>query len=126
VGSIKNNYMCSKQEIKEALEENNKIRDEKWEYRFKVLQEHFKDTAPNKTDINNITQNCAVRGVEIKNTMEKLDSIEKKLDKVLEEKADKTSVETLRKFVTRVLWTSVTSLVGFLIAVIWYLIEKVK
>jgi len=74
---------------------------------------------------NKIHITCATRGEQIKQMEEKLDKIDKKLDVVLENKADKSEVNRLENFITKVMWTAITSLIGFLITVIWFLISQI-
>ncbi len=51
------------------------------------------------------------------------DETMQKLQDISDEKADKSSFDKLECFVSKVMWISVTSLFGFFISIIWFLIN---
>lgn len=167
--------MCTKEEMAQAFEKNNNVRDsnlerklnEQMEKIFIHIQKQLKDLPTHQTspktieELNYIKQTCSSRGTELalmnqllKEVCLKQDKQEEKLDKIREEnrvdrnemneerkrqhaetmekletiseiKADKSSLDKLEGFVSKVLWLSVTAVLGFFSTAIWFLIDLV-
>jgi len=120
--------MCTREEVKQLLEENNIVRnanlqkklDEQTEKFFahtsKLLQ-HQQSSPNTAKELTSIKQNCFTRGVELKSMNERLDEIVEKQEKQ-DEKLDQilSSLET--KFVSKVEFWPVRALVYGMVAII--------
>ena len=126
------------------------LKEQVFEHTSKILREH---TSSPKTveELTNIKKTCSERGTELalmnqllnkvceqQNKQEdKLDKLNQdgitqhaetmeKLETISETKADKSSLDKLENFVSRVMWISITSLIGFLVSIVFFLVQELS
>ncbi len=143
--------MCSKEEVEKIIDKKIfTLKEELFSHTSKLLQ--HQNTSPKTIEeLNQIKKNCSSRGTEIalmnqllnkvceqQNKQEdKIDKLNQdgiiqhaetmeKLETISETKADKSSLDKLESFVSRVMWISITSLIGFLVSIVVLLVQELS
>lgn len=99
---------------------------------MKYTKETFDNMQGEIKEIKNNTKEWGRETVEQGKDIEHIKESQVRIESTMKgfiEKADacyasKENVNKLEKFVTKVFWTALTSLIGFLVAAIWFLIDK--